>query len=497
MKNIDSYTHTRGESIYVDDLPILGGTLFAAIFDSPIAHGKITRLDVSEARKVAGVKHVLIHQDIPGENQIGGIFPDEPALADGEVHFQGQPVALVLATSKKVAHEALKKIIFEATPLPVIVDPREAAAKGEIIGSVRTFQLGNIEQAWANCTHIYEGKANSNGQEHLYIEGQGAYAFPVENGSIQVVSSTQGPTQVQRGIARVLGLPMHKIEVDVRRLGGGFGGKEDQATPFAVLAALGAYCSKKPVKLVLDREEDMRMTGKRHPYASDFKIGLDEDYKIIAYEADFYQNAGAAADLSPAVLERTLFHGTNAYFVPNVRMSARSCRTNLPPNTAFRGFGGPQGKFVIEAAITHAAENLGIDRAVIQKANLLKDDDVFAYGQVVEGCEARSTWEQAEADYEIEAIRAKIAAFNAAHATVKKGLALMPICFGISFTNTPMNHARALVHVYQDGSVGVSTGAVEMGQGVNTKMLQIVAQTFALSPSKTPDLLRPALSMAL
>lgn len=484
MKNIDSYTHTRGESIYVDDLPILGGTLFAAIFDSPIAHGKITRLDVSEAQKVAGVKKVLTHQDIPGENQIGGIFPDEPALADGEVHFQGQPVALVLATSKKIAHEALKKIIFETTPLPVIVNPREAAAKGEIIGSVRTFQLGNIEEAWTNCAHIYEGKANSNGQEHLYIEGQGAYAFPVENGSIQVVSSTQGPTQVQRGIARVLGLPMHKIEVDVRRLGGGFGGKEDQATPFAVLAALGAYCSKKPVKLVLDRDEDMRMTGKRHPYASDFKIGLDKNYKIIAYEAEFYQNAGAAADLSPAVLERTLFHGTNAYFVPNVRMSAQSCRTNLPPNTAFRGFGGPQGKFVIEAAIAHAAESLGIDRAIIQKANLLQDDNVFAYGQVVEGCEARSTWEQAEVDYEIEAIRAKITAFNAAHATVKKGLALMPICFGISFTNTPMNHARALVHVYQDGSVGVSTGAVEMGQGVNTKMLQIVAQIFALSPSK-------------
>ncbi|CAA6816716.1 MAG: Xanthine dehydrogenase, molybdenum binding subunit (EC [uncultured Aureispira sp.] len=482
MKNIDSYTHTRGESIYVDDLPILGGTLFAAIFDAPIAHGKITNLDVSQTRLLAGVKHVITYKDVPGENQIGGIFPDEPALADGVVHFRGQPVAVVLATSKKIAHEALKTIVFETTPLPIIVDPREAAAKGEIIGSVRTFQLGDVAKGWEKCAHIYEGQADCNGQEHLYIEGQGAYAFPVENDCIRIVSSTQGPTQVQRGIARVLGLPMNKVEVDVRRLGGGFGGKEDQATPFAVLAALGAYLSKKPVKLVLDRDEDMRMTGKRHPYTADFKIGLDENYKIMAYEADFFQNAGAAADLSPAVLERTLFHATNTYFVPNTCLTARSCRTNLPPNTAFRGFGGPQGKFVIEAAITMAAEALDIDRAVIQKKNLLKEGDEFPYGQKTEGCEAEKTWKQAEVDFEIEATRKRVLAFNASHANLKKGLAFMPICFGISFTNTPMNHARALVHIYQDGSVGVSTGAVEMGQGVNTKMVQIAQQIFALNP---------------
>ncbi|MFT5645899.1 MAG: xanthine dehydrogenase large subunit [Aureispira sp.] len=484
MNNIDSYTHTRGESIYVDDLPILGGTLFAAIFDSPIAHGNITKLDVSQTRLLAGVKHVITQADIPGENQIGGIFPDEPALADGAVHFRGQPIAVVLATSKKIAHEALKTIIFEADPLPIIVDPREAASKGEIIGSVRIFKMGDVAKGWKECTHIYEGQADCNGQEHLYIEGQGAYAFPIENDCIRIVSSTQGPTQVQRGIARVLGVSMNKVEVDVRRLGGGFGGKEDQATPFAVLAALGAYLSKKPVKLVLDRDEDMRMTGKRHPYTADFKIGLDENYKIIAYEADFFQNAGAAADLSPAVLERTLFHATNAYFVPNTRLSARSCRTNLPPNTAFRGFGGPQGKFIIESAITMAAEALEIDRAVIQKVNLLKDGDEFSYGQIVEGCEAETTWNQAEVDYEIEATRKRVLAFNASHTNLKKGLAFMPICFGISFTNTPMNHARALVHLYQDGSVGVSTGAVEMGQGVNTKMVQVAAQVFALNPER-------------
>jgi xanthine dehydrogenase large subunit len=226
------------------------------------------------------------------------------------------------------------------------------------------------------------------------------------------------------------------------------------------------------------------MTGKRHPYSSDYKIGLDQDFNIIAYEVDFYQNAGASADLSPAVLERTLFHATNAYFVPNVRVSATSCRTNLPPNTAFRGFGGPQGMFVIEAAITQAAEALGIDRAVIQKQNLLQDQHAFSYGQIVEGCEATSTWLQAEKVFDTAAKRKSIAAFNTEHKYLKKGLALMPICFGISFTNTPMNHARALVHVYQDGSVGVSTGAVEMGQGVNTKMMQVVLHTFSISSSK-------------
>lgn len=484
MKNIDSYSHTRGESIYVDDLPILGGTLFAVIFDAPIAHGKITKLDVSKARAMAGVVMVITHLEVPGENQIGGIFPDEPALADGEVHFRGQPVALVLAKTQKIAHEALKKIIFEAEELPVITDPREAAAKGKIIGPVRTFRLGDIDKTWAKCAHVFEGKADTNGQEHLYIEGQGAYAFPSENDSIKVVSSTQGPTQVQRGIARVLGVAMHQVEVDVRRLGGGFGGKEDQATPFAVLAALAAFLSKKPVKLVLDRLEDMRMTGKRHPYSSDFKIGLDNNLKIIAYQADYYQNAGASADLSPAVLERTLFHGTNTYFVPNVQLTGRSCRTNLPPNTAFRGFGGPQGKFVIEAAITKAAEELGVDRAVIQKVNLFQNGNSFSYGQIVENCEAKRTWEQAETDFNITAARKRVLDFNKKNKQFKKGLAFMPICFGISFTNTPMNHARALVHIYQDGSVGISTGAVEMGQGVNTKMLQVVAKTFSLSPNQ-------------
>jgi xanthine dehydrogenase large subunit len=247
---------------------------------------------------------------------------------------------------------------------------------------------------------------------------------------------------------------------------------------------LVAYLLKRPVKCILHRMEDMRMTGKRNPYSSDYKIGLDENLNIIAYEATFYQNGGAAADLSPAILERTLFHCTNSYFIPNVTATAHSCKTNLPPNTAFRGFGGPQGMFVIEAAIDHAAKSLGIDASVIQRKNIMDDGNELPYGQIVKNSEAKNCWDEAIGKYELEKIKNEVDDFNANNDFIKKGVALMPVCFGISFTNTMMNHARALVHVYSDGSVGVSTGAVEMGQGVNSKMIQVAAKTFGISTDK-------------
>jgi xanthine dehydrogenase large subunit len=272
---------------------------------------------------------------------------------------------------------------------------------------------------------------------------------------------------------------MHLVEVDTTRLGGGFGGKEDQATTWGVLCALACFHLKRPVKYSLHRMEDMRMTGKRHPYSSDFKIGLDKDLKIVAYETTFYQNAGAAADLSPAVMERTLFHCTNSYFVPNVKATAYSCRTHLPPNTAFRGFGGPQGMFVIEAAIAKAADALGVPASVIQQKNLLKTGDEFPYGQKAES-EAHECWNTADKIYNIDALRKEVESFNASNDQYKKGLAVMPICFGISFTKTRMNQGRSLVHVYTDGSVSISTGAVEMGQGVNTKILQVAANIFSI-----------------
>ena len=483
MKNIDSYTHTRGESIYLDDIAVLYGTLYAACFDSPVAHGKLLSIDTTDAEKCDGVVRVLTHKDITGENQIGGIIQDEPLFADIAVHFCGMPIALVLAETSEAARYALKKIKVEIEPLPVITDPREAAAKGELIVPPRTFKMGDSAAAFANCQYVFNGFCDTNGQEHLYIETQGAYAVPLENGVIKVYSSTQGPTAVQRAVSKVTGLPMHNIEIDVTRLGGGFGGKEDQANIWAAMCALGTQITQRPVKYSLNRMEDMRMTGKRHPYSSDFKIGLSKDLKIIAFETSIFQNAGAAADLSPAVLERSLFHCTNSYFIPNVTATAYSCRTHLPPNTAFRGFGGPQGMFVIEAAIAKAADELGIDARQIQQKNLLQTGDELPYGQRVVS-EANECWNKAIDLYDIESIQKNVYDFNANHSLHKKGIAVMPICFGISFTNTLMNQARALVHVYTDGSVVVSTGAVEMGQGVNTKIVQVVAQTFAINSAR-------------
>jgi xanthine dehydrogenase large subunit len=276
---------------------------------------------------------------------------------------------------------------------------------------------------------------------------------------------------------------MHQIEVDTVRLGGGFGGKEDQATAWAVLCALAANHLNRPVKYSLHRMDDMRMTGKRHPYTSFFKIGLNAGLKIIAYEASFYQNAGAAADLSPAVLERTLFHCTNTYFVPNVKATAYCCRTNLPPNTAFRGFGGPQGMFVIEAAIAKAAESLQIPAYKIQEINLLESGDVFPYGQIAVS-EAKTCWQTAMERFETEKQLEAVHRFNQENSNTKKGIAMMPICFGISFTKTMLNQARALVHIYTDGSISVSTGAVEMGQGVNTKIAQAVQSVFNIAIGK-------------
>ncbi len=483
MKNIDSYTHTRGESIYLDDIPMTAGTLFGTVYGSPVAHGKILKLDISEAEAMPGVVRIFTFKDIPGENQIGGIVPDEPLLADAEVHFNGMPVAFVVAESVEIAQAAVKKIKMEVEQHPVVTDPRVAQKNGSLLVPPRTFRMGDSASAFKDCKHVFEGIAETNGQEHLYIETQGAYALPAENGSIKVYSSTQGPTAVQRHMAAVLGIPMHRLEIDVMRLGGGFGGKEDQATCWAIFCALATYHLKKPVKYSLHRMEDMRMTGKRNPYTSDFKIGLDDDLKILAYEATFYQNGGAAADLSPAVLERTLFHCTNSYYVPNVTATAYSCRTNLPPNTAFRGFGGPQGMFVIEAAIAKSAEALGIAAMDIQQKNLVKTGDEFPYGQKAES-EATACWQKAKELYEIGKLKNEIAIFNASNTLLKKAVSFMPICFGISFTKILMNQARALVHVYMDGSVNISTGAVEMGQGVNTKILQVAATIFSIPADK-------------
>lgn len=484
MKNIDTIGHVTGKSVYLDDIPTISGTLHAAVVGSAIAHGKILRVDTTEALGLDGVVKVITCTDIPGENQIGGIVEDETLLAEGEVHYQGQPIAVVIAKTERDAHKAAKMVRIDYQELEPVTDPRIAKEKGLLLIPPRTFSMGNPSEVWSHCKYIVEDSIELGGQEHLYIETQGAYAYPVEGGYIKVHSSTQGPTAVQKTVARVLGLPMNLIEVDVVRLGGGFGGKEDQASGFAAMAALAAHITGKPVKLVLPRHDDIRMTGKRHPYSGDFRIGLTADLKILAFETTLYQNGGAAADLSPAIMERTLFHSTGSYYIPNTRVTVYSCKTNLPPNTAFRGFGGPQGMFVIESAIAKAAETIGVSAIEIQQANLLKENDEFQYGQKAENVNARKCFALASEKFDLENLRKSIENYNQNNKYSKRGLAVMPLCFGISFTNTAMNQARALVHIYQDGSVSVSTGAIEMGQGVNTKMAQVASILLGIDISR-------------
>jgi len=484
MHNIDSYSHLRGESLYIDDLNTQKGTLNGLAFDAPVAHAKIISLDIAKAEALDGVIKIFTYKDIPGVNQIGGIIQDEPLFAESEIHYWGQPIAFIVAKSEAIAKKARLLINLKTENLPVVVTAIQAFENRQFVCDPRTFKLGNTSEAFTNCDYVFEDSTFTNGQEHLYLETQASYAEYKENGKIKITASTQGPTQVQKAVAKVLGVGMHQIEVDVIRLGGGFGGKEDQATPWAVMVALAAKILHKPVKIVLSRHDDLRMTGKRHPYESTFKIGLTKDLKIQAFEATFLQNSGAAADLSPAIAERTLFHATNAYAIKNVLTTVHSCKTNLPPNTAFRGFGGPQGMFVIESAIAKAAEKLNIPAYKIQEANLLQENDKFSYGQITTQVEAKSSWQSAVKNFEFKNQIKTINIFNSKHDQFKKGIAVMPICFGISFTNTPMNNARALVHIYQDGSIGFSTGAVEMGQGVNTKLKQIIMQTFGLTSKR-------------
>ncbi len=481
MKNIDSTGHVTGRSVFVDDIPGITGTLYAVPVPSAIASGKILSIDFSAALAVPGVERIITAADIPGENQIGSIIPDEPLLAGGEVHFIGQPIALIVARSERAARKARGLIRVEYEPGVPVTNARQAQGLGQLLVPPRTFTLGNTEETWPQCRYVFEGVAESGAQEHLYLETQGAFACPVENGCIRVHSATQSPTSVQKGVAKVLGIPMNRVEVDTRRLGGGFGGKEDQATTWGALAALASWLTEKPVKLVLSRHDDLYMTGKRHPYSSDFRIGLSEDYRILSWEVTYFQNGGAAADLSPAILERTLFHSTNSYFIPNVKATAFSCRTNLPPNTAFRGFGGPQAMFVLESAIVLAAEKLNIPAHVIQQKNLITENDLFPYGQPAEHAHAKSCWQEAMEHFDFTSKAKEVETFNGAGNLFRKGLSVMPVCFGISFTNTPLNQAGALVHIYRDGSIGISSGAVEMGQGVNTRLIQVAASAFSVS----------------
>ncbi|WP_031433025.1 xanthine dehydrogenase molybdopterin binding subunit [Methylomarinum vadi] len=484
MKHADSILHAQGRARFADDIILPEGVLHGFPVCSSMAHARIKRCDFSWASAMEGVVAILSAADIPGINNIGNVEAEEVLLADSEVCYQGQPLALVVAESAELARQAASVCKIEYEALEAVFDPRVAAQRQQTIGTTRCFALGDVETAWQQCAVVVSGSAETGAQEHVYLETQTAIALPQENGQLKVVSATQSPGMVQRIIARVLDCPMHAVEVDVLRLGGAFGGKEEQATPWAVLVALAARRLQQPVKLHLSREEDMRLTGKRHPYCADFKIGLSGDGKILAYQVAMFQNSGASADLSPAILERSLFHVGGAYFIPNVHATAVCCRTHLPPNTAFRGFGAPQAMFILEAAIHQAALQMGVDPAEIQSRNLLKDGDHFPYGMSVQYCSLQRCYRQLQQDFDLLRRRQDIERFNAEQNLQKKGLALMPLAFGIAFTARFLNQADALVHIYGDGSVGISTGAVEMGQGVKVKLVKVAAQTLGIAEQR-------------
>ena len=482
MKNDDTRMHVRGSSRFVDDIPA-PGCLHAVLFTSPVARGRIRSLDVSKAAAAPGVAAVFTHKDVPGLNQVGHVFKDQPLFAVDAVEYIGQPIALVVADTRRNAKRAAKLVEAGIEQLEAVFDPREAAAKGLIHGKKRLLVSGDPDAAFAKAAHIVEGRLSSGPQEHFYFETQRALAVPGEHDAIKVYASAQSPGAFHHHLAEVLGIPMHKVELDIRRLGGGFGGKESTAV-WIVAPALAAFLLKRPVKLALERNEDIATTGKRHAYEYDYRLGLDAEGNILAYQVDLLQHAGACADISLAVLGRSFLHITGSYRVPNVRATAVSCRTNIPPNNAFRGFGVPQGTFAIEAALTRAAEVLGVKPEELKRRNLLREGDKLPYGVELPLVNAQRCWETLDGKVRLAERRAAAEEYNRAHKDTKKGLAVVPVCFGISFAQTALNQASSLVHIYVDGSVAVSTGAVEMGQGVNAKIRIVAARTLGVPLEK-------------
>lgn len=478
MKNEDMLMHVRGVSRFVDDIPV-PGCLHAVLFTSPVARGKILSLDAAKAAAAPGVAAVYTHKDVPGLNQVGHISKDQPLLAVDSVEYIGQPIALVVAESQRAARKALKLIEVDIEPLEAVFSPREAAAKGLIHGKRRERVTGDPAAAFARCKYIAQGSLYSGPQEHFYFETQRALAVPSEHDSIKVYASAQSPGAFHHHLAEVLGIPMHKVELDIRRLGGAFGGKESTAV-WIVAPAMAAFLLKRPVKLFLSRNEDISTTGKRHAYEYDYRLGLDADGKILAYEIELYQHAGACADISPAVFGRSFLHVNGSYNIPNLRVGGVICKTNIPPNNAFRGFGVPQGTFSIEAALTHAAALMGVLPEELKRRNLLRDGDTLPYGVKMEQVNAVRCWDALDKQAGIGARRRAVAEYNRTHTSTKKGMAVQPVCFGISFAQTALNQASSLVNLYVDGSVSVSTGAVEMGQGVNAKIRIVAARTLGV-----------------
>ena len=475
--------HVQGAAQYIDDIREPEGTLHVAVGQSPKARGRLISLDVSAVRAVPGVVAVLTAADIPGKNDVSPAFGDDPLFVDTDISFLGQALFAVVATDRDIARRAVKKAVMEIEAEPPSITVEDALERGETVLPDYAYGRGDPDAAIAQSPLQLDGRFRVGGQEHFYLEGQIALAIPGEDGDVHVYSSTQHPTEVQHVVARVLSIPDAYVTCETRRMGGGFGGKESQATQWAVTAALAARVTGRPCKLRLDRDDDFILTGKRHDFRCDWKVGFDEEGRIQGYAVDLLARCGYSADLSAGVVDRAMFHADNAYWMPAARIASKRLKTNTVSNTAFRGFGGPQGMLAIEHVMDRIAWATGRDPLDVRYANFYRPgENLTPYGMEVEETDTLlnlvRTLEETS-NYRMR--RAEIAAFNASSPIMKRGLALTPVKFGISFTLTHMNQAGALVHVYQDGSVHLNHGGTEMGQGLYIKVAQVVAEEFGIA----------------
>ena len=475
--------HVQGAAPYTDDLPERAGTLHMALVLSPVAHGVLRPIPKDTWARLPGVVAVITAQDIPGENDCGPIVHDDPILASELVQYVGQPVAAIVATRRDLARRAAAQArkSLEIEPLPAVLDMRQAHAQQRYVvpplHMVRESSPGALKKAMEAAAHRHRGSFSLGGQEQFYLEGQIAYAIPLEDRAMQVICSTQHPSEMQTIVARALGLTSHRVQVECRRMGGGFGGKESQSGLFAAAASVAAQQLQRPVKLRLDRDDDFMITGRRHPFEFDYEVGFDDQGRILAVEITMLANAGFSTDLSVPVLTRALCHFDNAYWLPEVAIHGYLAKTHTQSNTAFRGFGGPQGALAMEVILDDVARRLGHDGLAVRQANFYgqHERNITPYGQTVTDNVIAPLTDALVRSSRYTERRAAVEAFNAHSPIVKRGLAITPVKFGISFNLPHLNQAGALVHVYADGSVLVNHGGTEMGQGLNTKVAQVVA----------------------
>jgi xanthine dehydrogenase large subunit len=468
--------HVTGESIYIDDIPSLPNELVVDFVWSPFARARIKSLDLEAARTLPGIAGLYTHADL-SHNCFGPIVKDEPLLAESEIYFRGQPIVVIAAETREAVLAAKRAIRVEYEELPPILTIEAAIAANSFLGNTRFIRRGDADAAMATAEHVLEGIFENQGQDHFYLESQAALVYPGEHNALVVHSSTQHPTEVQEVIAHLLGIDMSQVVVNTRRMGGAFGGKESQATHPAAMAALVARRTRRPARIAYDKDTDMHVTGKRHPFRNRYQVGFGRGGEIVALKVDLYSDGGAYEDLSGAVMARAMTHAENAYFIPNIEIRGTVCRTNNAPNTAFRGFGGPQGVSNIENILEEIAAFLKRDALDVRRANCygVETRNTTPYEQVVANNTLPRLFTELEERCDYRARMHAVREFNASSVTHLKGLALTAVKFGISFNTKFLNQANALVNVYLDGSVQVSTGATEMGQGVNTKIRQLVA----------------------